>query len=143
MIEVKVKNLANDRSYGGAFETLEEAEAWIAKQEVKGSWGKPEREVHEDDMTEFEKKRVKTKRKEDKDKPKWICQVKADYEIEIWQASAYKQKRAAEYPSKEIIIEALIENMEMRPQKLNEVKKWREQVRNKYPKDSAELLEKR
>ena len=49
-------------------------------------------------------------------------------------AVAYKGKRKAEYPSHEEILEALMEDVEGRPEKLEEVKTKRAEVKAKYPK---------
>lgn len=142
-IEIRVINIykGSAKPYIGKFESMQKAEAWIAKQTRKGNWGQPARQVHEDSASEEVKRRVLTKeRGED---GKWLLNVKADYDIEIWKRDDYSQNRAKEYPAWEVVMEALMENMEMRPQKLNEIKKWREHVRAKYPKDSDELLERR
>jgi hypothetical protein len=48
--------------------------------------------------------------------------------------SPYKENRQKEYPSWEQVIEALIENMEGRPEKLAQVKQQRAEIRAKYPK---------
>lgn len=57
------------------------------------------------------------------------------------ESNIYKELRAKEYPAWTEIMEALIENMEGRPEKLTLVKKKRKIVRDKYPKDlSCKLL---
>lgn len=141
MIKVEVDNIVNGRSFMGSFEDLEAANIWIDRQVQKCSWGKPTRQVKESEMSEIEKTRVLTKEKDESGE--WICSVKADYEIRIYQDQDYGIKRAAEYPSWSEVMEALIENMEMRPAKLEQIKRTREQVRAKYPKNEKELLEKR
>lgn len=141
MIKVEIENIVNGRRFGARFETMGLAEEWIENQVKKCSWGHPQRDIHEDEMSEIEKQRVLTKKKGEDGK--YICNVRADYEISIYQDSVYKQKRRKEYPSFDEVIEAIIENMEMRPQKLEMIKHKRAQVRQKYPKDEKELLEKR
>jgi hypothetical protein len=49
-------------------------------------------------------------------------------------AVEYKEKRRAEYPSELDVIEALIEDKEGRPAKLDAVKATRAEVKLKYPK---------
>ena len=141
MIKVEVENLANGRKFGGSFDLMERAEAWIEQQIKKGSWGKPERVLKESEMTEFEKTRVLSKEKDENNE--WLCKVRSDIEITIWKEQVYKQNRVKEYPSQMELLEAILENMENRPQKLQAVLARREQVRKNNPKDEKELLEKR
>lgn len=56
-----------------------------------------------------------------------------EYQEEL-KDNEYKQLRANEYPSWEEVQEALIENMEGRPEKLTIIKKKRTMVRDKHPK---------
>jgi hypothetical protein len=140
MIKVEVYNEVTDEHFEGKFETMGQAEAWINQQSEKDGWGKGRREMKQSEMSEQEKQRVLTK---EKIKNRWVCQVKADYIISIYKDSDYKEKRRQEYPSWDEVMEAIVENMELRPEKLEVIKMRREQVKNKYPKDEKELLERR
>ena len=98
--------------YGAKFDSKEELETWL------------------------EKAHYKKGRKE----PEYVFEIKdlsKDYE---WQLEQIRINRRKEYPSWEEVQEALIENMEGRPRKLEIVKKQREVVRNKYPKPFRESL---
>lgn len=145
MYSIEVYNFATCRSFGiqmfkdKPLESMSEVNECLKYYVAKGCWGKPLRKLNEDSLSEFEKTRVMSKDKDESDK--WVCQVKADYEIRIYKNSTYKQKRAEHYPSYAEVSEALMENMEMRPQKLEQIKAIRAAVKAKYPKDEKELLE--
>ena len=58
MYKVSILNELNGRSFGATFESKEEKDAWVAKQVAKQSWGKPEREVLEENISEELRARI-------------------------------------------------------------------------------------
>jgi hypothetical protein len=50
MKRVYIINEVNNMEFGAEFETQELAQAWINKQIAKQSWGKPQRQLHEEDQ---------------------------------------------------------------------------------------------
>ena len=138
MFIVTVKDrLSGKKTHGGRFETEELAQAWIDRQSAKDSqpWGKPERDMVKAEvrhpelikssyMAEVEGQQVE------------MAKVLADYETKIDTEDPnieIRAKRAREYPPLPMVIEAMIENLEGRPEKLTEVKNWRNMVRTQNP----------
>lgn len=58
MYKIEIINEVNGRSFEGFFKDKDEKNAWIDKQIAKGSWGKPERQIPEEEMPEELRSRV-------------------------------------------------------------------------------------
>jgi len=140
MIKVSIINELDGRQFFSKFESIELANKWIEKKSNSEpfSWGKPERNVLVEDATDLEKSREL--RVEIIDKVPFIV-VKSDFKVTIideekddnYFNELQKQRRAKEHPSWNKVNEAIIENMEGRPELLEQVIQEREIVRNKYP----------
>jgi hypothetical protein len=120
------------------FETETEARSWLDKQKTKPH-RLPEREIPESGASEEELNiKLRTLDANESEPRRIVLPAQATYVIEdLTQekaAVAYIEERRKAYPSWEVVMEALIENMEGRPEKLEYVKDLRAQVRNDYPK---------
>jgi hypothetical protein len=128
-VKIEIINHLNKNKFGGVFENQELADQYLAANEA---FGKQERWMKEEDMSQLEKQRVLHSRTlEDGSKE---YRVKRDYDILVTPVTSYKEDRQREYPDMNEVIEAMIENLEGRPQKLNTIKEQRAYVRKKYPK---------
>ena len=153
MIELQVVNEVNGKSYGSKFETQEEANAYLDKQIPKQNWGKNERIITEDNISEELRSRIIATQiipqvgeavSEDGTIPSSIDYqpertehlVKADYvvtKIDLsidteYLASQVISNRKAEYPSIEEVIHAMLDD------DLVSIQERRAAVKLKYPK---------
>jgi LPS sulfotransferase NodH len=141
-VKVEIKNLINNKTFGPhEFANEDSMNEWIQSCEEKQKFGKPERWMQMSDMCELEKQRTKHSRTNADVIEEWL--VKRDYDILVQPVSDYAEQRRSEYPSMNDVIEALVENMEGRPQKLNQIKEKRAYVRKKYPKLADGEIERR
>jgi hypothetical protein len=128
-VKIEIINHINQSKFGGVFENQALADQYLASSEA---FGKQERWMKEEDMSQLEKQRTLHSRTlEDGSKE---YRVKRDYDILVTPVTTYKEDRQKEYPDMNEVIEAMIENLEGRPQKLNAIKEQRAYVRKKYPK---------
>lgn len=85
MIRVRVKNRSGQQTHGGDFNSSEEAHAWVVSQESIKAFGKPERWVHEDDLSVMGEDKLQAIASEDvggPDEMKKRYKFSADYTIE-------------------------------------------------------------
>lgn len=143
MYNVSIYNDITNRSYGARFESESEMNAWIESCKAKNSWGKPERELTE--LTpELESRVISTRTVISQDIGQEIIDttfylIKADYTIEIkdltldydWQLQECYRKRLDEYPSIQVMVEALYEEDNAR---ISELKTQRAAVKTKHKK---------
>jgi hypothetical protein len=143
MFKVSIKNLKENKLWEAKFESIELAQEWLSKQ-IGKPHRLPEREVKfQEELLLEDIKEIKEAVLDDRGE---IIEVKkailkSEFEYEIvdlsldpeFVRSEIKQKRFNEYPSELEIIEALMENLEGRPEKLAEVAAKRLTVKAKYP----------
>lgn len=58
MYKIDIVNEVNGRTFGAKFADKDEKNAWIDRQIAKNSWGKPERQIPEEQMTEELRSRI-------------------------------------------------------------------------------------
>lgn len=80
MIKVDVMRY-DGKSFSSAFNTEEDADAWIASQVATNSWGKPERWVMEGDESEDYSRAIDTREEEYFGETRMLYKLPVDYEI--------------------------------------------------------------
>jgi hypothetical protein len=144
--KVEVLNEVNGRTFGAAFETKEEADAFIAKQVAKNSFGMPEREVPVTDFPEELTSRIIETRiipaTVDTEEIK-LHKVKCDYVItqtnlnlsKTHRNTVKKEQRRSEYPSLEEVLHIILDHG-LESQELVDLQTLRQSIKDKYPLES-------
>lgn len=141
--KVEVLNELDDRTFGAVFETKEEADAFVAKQVAKNSWGLPEREIPIEEFPEELTDRIIETRiipaTEFSDE-QTLHRVKCDYVItqtnlnlsKTHRNAVKKEQRKSEYPSLEEILHIILDHG-LESQELIDLQTLRQSIKDKYP----------
>lgn len=144
MYKIEISNEVNGRRFEGRFETKEEADAWIAKQVEKDSWGKKQRWVNDEDMTpELQDRILQTISKPSKiegEAPLVQHEIKCDYVItetdlsidKDFRNSQKKEARKEEYPTLEQVLHIILDHGLDSPE-FTQLQAERQAIKAKYP----------
>jgi hypothetical protein len=132
MLKVNISNASKNLSWGGQFETELEAQQWLSKQ-----IGKPNR-LPERQVPKYDEKGEPAL---DENGEQIIEIVPAEFVVEIVDLSKdfeytkkeIQEKRKNEYPDLYEVVEALLEELEGRPEKITELMMKRNEIKDKYP----------
>jgi hypothetical protein len=133
MFKVNIVNPSQNLSWGASFSTELEAQEWLAQQ-----IGKPHR-LPERQVPLYDGNGLPLL---DQNNEPVMGALPAEFTSEIVDLSLdanyvneeIREKRKREYPSVESVIEALMEEVEGRPEKLTEILMDRAEIKLKYPK---------
>jgi len=120
MFKVSILNSTENKSWEAKFETLQEANEWLAKQ-----IGKPNR---------LPERVIKNEAGEEVTLPAEFTSEIIDLSLDVeYVKDEARAKRRKEYPSLEEMVEALLDDKEGKPQKLVKILKQRDDADKKYP----------
>jgi len=145
MYKLSIKNEVNNREYGSTWESLTEKNEYLDKQIAKQSWGKNERKINEDEISEELRSRIISTEviEATEDQPEQIIHlVKADYviteeDLSLDKEFRNKQKieaRKKEYRSIEEVIHIILDNGIM-SEEFQALQDERNAIKAKYPKE--------
>jgi len=145
MYKLSIKNEVNNREYGSTWESLTEKNEYLDKQIAKQSWGKNERKINEDEISEELRSRIISTEviEATEDQPEQIIHlVKADYviteeDLSLDKEFRNKQKieaRKKEYRSIEEVIHIILDNGIM-SEEFQALQDERNAIKAKYQKE--------
>lgn len=124
------------RLFEGSWQSEAEMNEEIKQVLNKGQWGAPQRIVHNIELERDPWLKNRVLRTVDEN----YVEVMSECRVIRYNMPDYAEKRQREYPSIDECVEALMENMEGRPEKLRLLQKRRAKVRKNYPKEIKEIL---
>ena len=139
-MKVLTVNNIYGKQFQGSFETQQKLDSWKEKHIKNNTWGKPEREEKDSEtLTQVDKDRAikQTQVTDENGEAQLVYTIPSEYElVQEEVVEDYKEMRRREYLKishllEEGTYEALIEN---RPEKLEEYKLLRRDIKIRYPK---------
>lgn len=145
MYKLSIKNEVNGREYGSTWESQSEKNEYLDKLIAKQSWGKNERKINEDEISEELRSRIISTEviEATEDQPEQIIHlVKADYviteeDLSLDKEFRNKQKieaRKKEYRSIEEVIHIILDHGIM-SEEFQALQDERNAIKAKYPKE--------
>lgn len=151
MYKIEIINEVNGRKYGAKFADKDEKNAWIDKQISKDSWGKKQRWIEEEQMTDALRARilqtvVTPAVEEDLEngieaQPEKIRhEVKPDYVVtetnlnlsKTYRNQKKREARRSEYPSLEEVLHCILD-CGLDSQEMIDLQALRQSIKEKYP----------
>lgn len=136
---VSITNTITGKKWGQSFTDENKMDKWINQQKKKGNWGLNERTVKLDsipeELTHLKNFDTYNRVVENGEVIEYMDLI-PEYEVNITEESEadYNTRmREKKGPTQKEILDALIENMEGRPEKLTYIKKWRKRLKEEYP----------
>jgi hypothetical protein len=145
MYKLEIINEVTGRSYGSTWEDKSEKDAYLDKLIAKQRWGKNERQINEEDMTEELRARIISTQiipASELQEEQTIHTVKADYvitETNLNLSKTYRNEqkvlaRKAEYRSIEEVMHIILDNG-LDSQEYADLQAERAATKAKYPKE--------